>query len=641
MTRKNPDYDELLQRVKDLEIEVAGCQQVEKILWDIPDQLYAVLNSLEAIVYVADMDTYEILFVNEYTAKKFGDIVGKKCWEKLQVNQSGPCPFCTNEKLLNKYGLLAGVYSWEFQNTINGRWYAIADRAIIWVDGRIVRLEIATDISNRKQYEEKLRKSEEKFHTFADFTYNWEYWITPDGQILYTSPSCERITGYAPEDYLNDPELLVSITYFEDRIRFADHIQQELTKETDFHFDFRIVSKTGETRWLAHSCQPVYAQDGKHLGRRASNRDITKRKQMEEALRASERHFHLALDAASDGVWDRNICSGDVFYGENWASLLGYNDDDIQKQKITWESLLHPEDKQQALSAVNDHLEGKTSRYVAEFRLKNTVGDWQWTLARGKVVEWDENGRPLRFVGTHTDISDRKSAEKELKKATENIKFFAYSVAHDLKNPAVAIYGLAKRLKEQHSEALNENGLKLCDQILRSAENVENLVGKINTFISTKESPLRLEMVSLQKTVQMIRDELSPQIDIRSIKFHEPDSLPNIKADRISILRALSNFVDNSLKYGGEKLSVIEVDYKETDEHHILSIKDDGEGIKREDSHGIFRMFKRKNKSLDVKGTGLGLAIVKEIAEQHQGRVWIEHGLIKGITFFISIAKNL
>jgi diguanylate cyclase (GGDEF)-like protein len=104
------------------------------------------------------MQTYEILFANKYVRDIFGDVVGKTCWQTLQADQTSPCPFCTNEKLVSPDGEPTGVYAWEFQNTVNGHWYDIRDRAIKWVDGRLVRLEIATDITERKKMEEELKK---------------------------------------------------------------------------------------------------------------------------------------------------------------------------------------------------------------------------------------------------------------------------------------------------------------------------------------------------------------------------------------------------------------------------------------------------------------------------------------------------
>ena len=119
-----------------------------------------VMDSLDALVYVADMKTFEILFVNQYGRKIWGDLTGKICWESLQSGQKGPCPFCTNEKLLDEEGHPTGIIVWEFRNTITGQWYECHDSAIQWIDGRIVRLEIATDITGRKRVQEALAESE-------------------------------------------------------------------------------------------------------------------------------------------------------------------------------------------------------------------------------------------------------------------------------------------------------------------------------------------------------------------------------------------------------------------------------------------------------------------------------------------------
>jgi diguanylate cyclase (GGDEF)-like protein len=120
-----------------------------------------VLDSLDALIYVADMQTYEVFFVNEYGKSIWGDIQGKTCWKVLQTGQDGPCPFCTNNLLIDDFGTPTKVHVWEFQNTVNKRWYQCRDQAIRWINGRLVRLEIATDITEKKQVDEELRAAKQ------------------------------------------------------------------------------------------------------------------------------------------------------------------------------------------------------------------------------------------------------------------------------------------------------------------------------------------------------------------------------------------------------------------------------------------------------------------------------------------------
>lgn len=124
--------------------------------------LATVLDSLDALVYVADMETYELLFLNKYAQEHFGNATGKLCWQSLQTNQQAPCTFCSNARLLKADGTPGEPVIGEFQNTVNKRWYMSQDSAIKWVDGRIVRLEIATDITANKLREEHIHELEQQ-----------------------------------------------------------------------------------------------------------------------------------------------------------------------------------------------------------------------------------------------------------------------------------------------------------------------------------------------------------------------------------------------------------------------------------------------------------------------------------------------
>jgi PAS domain S-box-containing protein len=129
----------------------------------------------------------------------------------------------------------------------------------------------------------ELAREEEKFHTVADYTYDWEYWEGPGREILYMSPACERITGYSLHEFMAAPELLARIVHADDLSLLAEH-RHDVDHEDETTVDFRIVRKDGEIRWIAHACQSVFGRDGKFMGRRVSNRDITERKQAEAAL---------------------------------------------------------------------------------------------------------------------------------------------------------------------------------------------------------------------------------------------------------------------------------------------------------------------------------------------------------------------
>lgn len=120
------------------------------------DAVITILDSLDALVYVSDMQTYQLLYVNKYGTDLWGNPANKKCFEYLQSNQSSACSFCTNTKLVDANGNPTGPYVWEFQNTVNGHWYQCRDQAIYWPDGRLVRIEIATDITERKLMEQQL-----------------------------------------------------------------------------------------------------------------------------------------------------------------------------------------------------------------------------------------------------------------------------------------------------------------------------------------------------------------------------------------------------------------------------------------------------------------------------------------------------
>jgi PAS domain S-box-containing protein len=251
----------------------------------------------------------------------------------------------------------------------------------------------------------------------------------------------------------------------------------------------------------------------------------------------------------------------------------------------------------------------------------------------------DADGEVRRVIHLARDVTTRREAEIALKESAEKIKRFAYSVAHDLKNPSLAVYGLAKLLMERYAHSIDEKSRKHCEHILKGAREIAELAENINLYISTKELPLNLETLDLLDIIRGLREEFSTQLEKQRIKWKAPHSRTVMEADKVSLTRVLRNLVENALKHGGNDLREIEIGYKSTDNDHILCVRDDGIALREADTGRIFDFFERGSRSKEIQGSGLGMAIVREIVEQHGGRVWLESGDIKGTTFCFSLLK--
>ncbi len=265
----------------------------------------------------------------------------------------------------------------------------------------------------------------------------------------------------------------------------------------------------------------------------------------------------------------------------------------------------------------------------------------RYTVNRSKTTHALRKAKSELEVRVNERTAELESAYDSLKKSSQELKLFAYSTVHDLKSPAISVYGLTRRLIENFQDQLTPKTKQYVSHIMHGAEQILSLVEKINILIAAKESPLHIERLDPGDIIADIFQEFSQPIGARRISFKTPDSFPPIRADRLSLMRCLRNLIDNTLKYGGEELSTIELNLEEREQYFIISLRDDGIGMNASDTETIFDPFQRSISSKGTEGSGLGLAIVKEIAEKHKGGVWIQTGRKKGITFFMSISKDL
>ncbi|WP_319586710.1 response regulator [uncultured Desulfobulbus sp.] len=197
--------------------------------------------------------------------------------------------------------------------------------------------------------------------------------------------------------------------------------------------------------------------------------EIHRRQQVETQLIESEHRFRLALDTSSNGVWDRDLRTGEVYFGENWHRTLGYRDKGEISDNQSFEELLHPEDRARVLALRDAHIQGETARYEAEFRIRNKEGGWQWMLSRGQAVDRDAQGKALRIIGTHTDITRLKEVEAELHCAKADLEKRVQERTAELSETNIALTVLLKKREEDRatlSEQVLANSTKLVEPFL-------------------------------------------------------------------------------------------------------------------------------------------------------------------------------
>ncbi|MBW1953327.1 MAG: PAS domain S-box protein [Deltaproteobacteria bacterium] len=498
-------------------------------------------------------------------------------------------------------------------------------------------IETAADLAGiaieARASEEALRESEEKYRTLFEKSRDAICVTTKEGRFIDVNQATLELFGYTREEMiegLNAAQLYVHPGY---REQFKQQIESEGSIRD---FEVKFLTKDGTEIDCLITSTVLRSKDGSLLGYQNIIRDITKQKQGEWALRKSVARYRAIVEDQTDLIC-RSLPDGRLtFVNEAYCRYFYKTREELIGTKFM--PTIHPEDRDR----VKVHLASlhpQNQAATIEHRVITPDGEIRWQQWTNRMI-LDDQGQPLEFQSVGRDITEQKLMEEALRKSAEKTKHFAYSVSHDLKSPAIGIHGLAKRLYQHYADLLDEQGKNYCAQIITASEQIATLVEKINVFISTKEVPLNIEKVKLTEILQIIRDEFSTQLNIRQINWVQPPKLPEIMVDRLSLIRALRNLVDNALKYGGDELSEIRIGHQERGQFHIISVKDDGIGLNLEDQEKIFGVFQRRITSKGIEGTGLGLAIVKEVVEQHGGRVWMDSAPQKGTTFYLALAKS-
>jgi PAS domain S-box-containing protein len=292
------------------------------------------------------------------------------------------------------------------------------------VQGLVFSLEDTTD---RKRAEAALKENKEKYQTIADFTYDWELWMDPRGRFIYSSPSCERITGYGPETFLEKPDFLESIVHPDDRAVVSSHLKEEVRiKNTSAcHLDFRIIDRRGDERWISHICAPVLMSDGQYHGRRSSNRDITAQKIMESALRESEERFRKIFENSALGV---TLTAPDFRFlqvNQAFSSMMGYSREELTRMSFT--DITHPENLAPDIDQIKKLGSGDIPLYRTQKRYIRKDGGIVWASLTVSAIRANDNSL-LFYVAQVEDISERKKVELALHESEQRFSnAFQYS----------------------------------------------------------------------------------------------------------------------------------------------------------------------------------------------------------------------
>jgi PAS domain S-box-containing protein len=307
--------------------------------------------------------------------------------------------------------------------------------------------------------ETALHESQRNFQSLFNCLDDFLFVLDSQGTIQYINPAVERKLGYTSNELYGRSVLTVHPPVQHDEVRTV--VAAMIAGETET-CTIPLQTKDGrcipvETRvtagvWDGHpvlfgiardmteriKAEDVLRQSQEQLEERVLERtaqlfdtinelhvEIGERKKMEDNLRKSEERLRLVMDATNDGMWDWHIPSGEVYYSPRWQTMLGYEADELAGHVSTWVNLLHPDDKEYAMELVREYMHAHSSAYEAEFRLRRKDGSWHWILARGKLVEWDAEGQPVRLIGTHTDIHGRKVAEEQLRQSEERYRMLA------------------------------------------------------------------------------------------------------------------------------------------------------------------------------------------------------------------------
>jgi len=396
------------------------------------NNLNNIFTAMEDGVYVVN-ENFDIEYVNAILTKDFGSYEGRKCYEYFH-GSSEVCEWCKNSEILE-----GKTVRWEWSSSKNGKTYDLIDTPLYNLDGTISKLELFRDITLNNEMKTQLEFK--KKYLQAVFDVIPQIMITTDGtEIDRVNLAMLQFFEYeSVEVFRNEHECICD--YF---IEENDYISREvngihwltyiLQNQNKLH---RVCMKKGEEKCYFVVNAHKLELDGKERSV-VTFSDVSE----VENLRA---RLEIAVNGTKDGLWDWNLETGELYFSPQWKKQLGYADDELENTIETWVSHVHPDDKEKTISDYTLNMEGESDFYENIHRLRHKDGSWVWILDRGQS-QFDVNGKAIRMVGFHTDITQQKELEIQLKTSQEQFAQFMEFIPANIiiKENDVVIYSNSK-----------------------------------------------------------------------------------------------------------------------------------------------------------------------------------------------------
>lgn len=383
-----------------------------------------------------------------------------------------------------------------------------------------------------------------------------------------------------------------------------------------------------------------------------AHRALVARQESEAALAAERQRLAWVLEATRPGIWEVDLDTGSMRVDQRWAEIVGYTLQELEPvTQHTWERLVHPDDLIEAYRLSHLHLQGELPYYECDFRMRHKQGHWVWVNTRGRVHRRTADGRGMYMSGTHLDITDRVTAQEEvralnagleqrvrertaqLERSMRDMEAISYSIAHDLRAPLRSVNGFVALIQESEGSRLSPEGVDMFARVARSSANMGRMITdmlELLRVVRVDMVPVPVDMTALTRSVV---ESLTPDHGALQVQVGH---MPSAMGDGTLLRQVLSNLVDNAIKYSQHVPSPqVTVGFDIPQE--AFFVRDNGMGFDMARAGRLFGLFQRLHPGSTVPGMGVGLAIVARIIERHGGRIWAESAPGQGAVFWFRL----